>query len=437
MYMVDGITEVKEVKEVTRFVDPVIAIKDIDVDIVSNDNGYFITNKVSTDDPFTDLAIPTVFIHNKILKESYYIMNKKAETRDEVCMFYLIKKVSSKYPHFLAYGYFITDQEVTSVEVEADGEDTRRYYKWLQEKYPNEFTNYLHRNILPVHSHHTMGDGWSGTDLKQQNSRGDMGFCDNYRMYGVYTTKNKLRMSYVNYFPVYFRIENINVGIKIGDLDFSLTKERKAELDQIMKNLVKGKTAKVYTPPTTPTTTYSYPPYYNMWGENDNKVEKSNFSFQKYSTDLAKRKLLALFAKIGELLDEYTKDHVFTHTPPPAAMKFMSEEIFEGVKENIPSLLLNKEEESELKSNIVYFCKYIYDELCELYNLKDVGVENPDTEAVLTVLDIVKSINDWVDNDKYTMAALEISLKGEDIVQKLTMIDDIVLAYLNIVYEKE
>lgn len=419
MYELGGVMTTQEEKQVP-FYPPVMTLTDdqVDIDFVSLDNGYIITNKVSKEDPFTDNTIPTVFIDSKVLIESYYIMEYKAKSKDEVCMFYLLNKVSSKYPLFRAYGYYITDQEVTSVEVEADGADNRRYFKWLQENYPKQFTINLHRKLLPVHSHHSMGSFWSGTDLKQQNSPGDMGFCDDYRMFGVYTSKEKLKMSYVQYFPVYNRIEDINIGIKVstsGD-SMTLTEERKKELREIVDSLVKAKkSVTVYNvnnwvsplnvTPVTQTRTRDYSSYWDT---------------QPTGTPPNKYKLVGFIETITEHMTKFMDVIKASIELEPDVMDHFSDLIYLGLTENIPNIVISKEEEKKLRECCNILVNYTFNE----YPID--SSDNKDSNFDILFCELVDRINEWIDDEESAIYKLNRKFAGKNLNMIMAEIDDII-----------
>lgn len=420
--------EIEDTKE-TLFVPPVITLeKDkIDIDIVSQENGYFVTKKVGTENPYKDLTIPTVFVDNRVLAESTYIMENKAKTKDEVCLFYIIKKMNDKFPLFLAYGYFITEQEVSGVEVEADGPDTRRYYKWLQENYEDEFISNLHRKILPVHSHHSMGDTWSGTDLKQQNSRGDMGFCDDYRMYAVWTLQNQLRMSYVQYFPIYHRIENINVGIKISSLNFHVDRQRRMELDAIVKELVLDKRPAATTAisyanhnynqsnwaswpgiknPTTPTTTVT-------------KFPNSAYALNKY-------KLINFMEIIEQMISKFlVKFPLQTHVKQELQTA-ASAELYNAIVENLPSVDFLPTEITKIRHTTTILARYMFDEFASsLPVLEKETVDECLLNYAAIMEEMTNNINNWVDDDAENIYQLRTKLTNKTEIEQMDIIDNI------------
>ena len=448
MYIFDGIdyeldtstsSIIEEETKEVPFYKPVITLEneDIDIDLVTLDNGYIITKKVSAEDPYKDHKIPTIFIDQKVMIESNFIMDYKAKTSDEVCLFYLLNKVDSQYPLFHAYGYYITDQEVTTVEVEADGKDNRRYFTYLQENYPEQFNTNLHRKIVPVHSHHSMGNGWSGVDLKQQNSKGDMGFCDDYRFYGVYTLKDKMRFSYINYFPVYFRIEDINLGIKVHNDGIStiLTKERKEELIVIVNDLVKPKKIKSVIQTTSIANWVN--PYSNYVYNNTKKKEDEevvtkfiNTSTHPINTNLDKYKMLNFMEKAYKTIKEFREVVEFAKIKKEVAIS-TSNEIYSGLVENIPNMTLTTAEVITLRKHCYALGEYLLDEFANNTMIPDTGELDEIGEDVpnytLLLSEAIDSINEWVDDPETSILKLNAQLVDKNLNQAIFVFDEIIL----------
>jgi hypothetical protein len=224
-----------------------------EVDKALLDNGYvlFHTKKqeevaaTATGVPL-NYIIPSVYIDIRIYNQVKYFFDILAKDNKEGYVFLLSKKLNSLDPNYLVYGWFSCAQRVSSSDVEADMEDARRYFKYLKEyevdgKKYHDFQEGFHKRIVPTHSHHTMKlNNWSGVDIKQQTSRSDMGFMDDYKLFGLYTTTYGFKFSLINYFPVYFRVEDCNVGYYFSRdaLDWEITKDDKKKIESMIKELV-------------------------------------------------------------------------------------------------------------------------------------------------------------------------------------------------------
>lgn len=424
------------------FYPPVLTLeKDkINIDIVTEDNGYIITNKHSKEDPYTDISVPTIFIDDQVRAETFYIMDHMAKTKEEVAMFYLLNRVSSKYPHYRAYGYFITDQDVTSAEVEADGEDIRRYYTWLQENLPEHFTTNMHRKIMPVHSHHTMGNFWSPTDLKQQNSRGDMGFCDDYKFFGVYTVQNKLKVSLVGYFPIYYRVEDVNVGIKTNK-DTTLThlplnKERKLELEEICSKLVRKR--KFAPAASTSPVTGPYQGWVSPYSPYNVKPVETTTGDSAH-TYLTRHRLTTVLELFSTVIKRYIISQKIeaTDLPPEKAVVFITDEICDKLFEEYKNLNLTTLEKDKLKTNMRQIVKYAFIVYTDIITFNPDGtMDRPSINLVDAMFnEIYENLLTLLEDDSTPMYALEQTLKKKPTVEEaILVVDKYILD--NIVYEK-
>jgi len=242
-------------KKEVPFFPPTLHIPDWDGEIASLQSGYIITKSATPQaTPFTDRTTPTVFFDLRVYLEATFIMQTLAKQSQEVALFFINKKINSKFPHFLIHDWFMTSQEVSSAEATVDMDDARRYYDHLKEQgIPGQG---LHKRLIHTHSHHNMGlTSWSGVDTKQQTSTTDMGFLDDYKLFGLYTTKEEYMFSYIGYFPVYHRVEHCHIGIRLGEdpkASLEFPKTRKDELLNMIDKLVEKPTRwfpAVQTPP--------------------------------------------------------------------------------------------------------------------------------------------------------------------------------------------
>jgi hypothetical protein len=261
-----------------------------------------------------------------------------------------------------------------------------------------------------------MGNGWSGTDMKQQTSMVDMGFCDDYRIFGVWTIKDKLRMSYVQYFPIYHRIENINIGIKITSLCFELSRERKTELDQVIQDLVKPKRA--------PRIIYNTLPTYNPVQYNSNTYVAGQGSYL-----LEKYKLLGITAEAAKVIIQY---YDFMNTVPVVVrdelLESFTEIIYTSLTENIPAATFIDREEAELRASIRSIIKYTFDEYSNSLPIPEDG------DLIDTILvtysaifeEICDNINNWVDDDATSLLPLKLKLTDTNQVNNMNLIDELV-----------
>jgi hypothetical protein len=216
-------------------------------DMATSESHYYILQKAAgVTDPFSEVKVPTLFFAASVYQEVLYMVKRMAKKTGECGCFLMIRQLQDARPHFLAYDYFIPGQTASSGEVDLDTTDTTKYWNYLRETYPEEFASGLHRKLAHAHSHGTvLGAFYSGTDQTQQNSRGQLGYFDDYRIYVVFGKDgNEIKAGFVQYYPFFHRIEDINVGLYFGDPQYCvrLTRERKQELDAKMDTLVHKKT---------------------------------------------------------------------------------------------------------------------------------------------------------------------------------------------------
>lgn len=211
-----------------------------DMDVACAQNGYFVT---SSPKEFTSHSTPVLFIAATLYNEWQYITQKR---KDEISAFWMTKELGDGLPHYLAYDFVIPKQEVTPTLTSIDGESLKEITTRLKPLFPN---NGMHKYLTHAHLHPNMGVGWSGTDLTQQNTKGELGFESDYRIYVVTNSNMEIHASFVMYKPVFFRVENVTVGIYTGDkyAAVPLAKERKAELDLLVSDNIKPIYAKHLT----------------------------------------------------------------------------------------------------------------------------------------------------------------------------------------------
>lgn len=185
-----------------------------------------------------DPGIPLLCITGTLYREIRYIVEKHPNS--ECAMFLTLKRLDANKPHFLAFDLFMPGQDVSGGSVSLDGPDSEKYFAALQDV-PYYKTNGLHRHLCHLHSHGQLGVFWSGTDDKQQLSREDLGFMDDYRFYVVVNAKGELKCSFVTYRPVLQRIDAA-VALSFSEPEHIawLGRARKKELDTIMENTMHG-----------------------------------------------------------------------------------------------------------------------------------------------------------------------------------------------------
>jgi hypothetical protein len=194
-------------------------------DVASLDNGYILLNN-----NYQSHTQPALFIAANVMSEiSYIIKNRK----DEIAMFLPTIELNDGFPHFMAFDYLIPKQSVTSTLASIDGPDMIELTNSIKHYYPN---NGMHKHLTHLHLHPQMSASWSGTDLKQQNSKGELGFESDYRIYLVINTDNQIKATFVQYKPVHHRFDDMAIGIYVKGkyAPVELTKERKDEINALV-----------------------------------------------------------------------------------------------------------------------------------------------------------------------------------------------------------
>lgn len=220
------------------------------VDIAKPENMYMITNpgasKLTADELYASKSQPVVFFGANVYGELQYLFK---HIPSEWAVILMYRKLNDQHPKWLVYDYFFVDQDVASAEVELEQKDFTRYITHLQTEYPAEFADKVHNKLGHLHSHHSMGTFWSGTDTKQQESATQMAFHGDFRIFCVGNNKGELKTTFMLYSPVFWRLDDVATGIYFGEgYTGKLTKERKDELEVRIKALVKKKG---YTPTST------------------------------------------------------------------------------------------------------------------------------------------------------------------------------------------
>lgn len=165
--------------------------------------------------PEKDQSIrPTVFFNANTLAKIKYIVNKCDK---EVAWLMPTMKMNSQSPHYLIYGAFLFWQEVTGVEVSPDGKEIKRAFEDLAGTYPDCFKGQT-QNVSHGHSHVNMGVSPSGTDNQQRTKRDRLGWDAPYRIFCIFNKKGDIRADLVQYYPVFHKFEQIDVGISYEPL---------------------------------------------------------------------------------------------------------------------------------------------------------------------------------------------------------------------------
>jgi hypothetical protein len=226
-------------------------------------------DKTTGKDPLKDPAKPSVFMTPRVTKEVQYIVDK---AEGEVAWMFLSKQIAPKSRTYLIYDYFLANQDASGAHVDLDMEDVARYTDYLKETFPEQWPDgNIAQDLHHGHSHASMPVFWSGTDTKQQESKDELGFQNDYRFFLVFNKHKEVYASMVVYSPVFFRVDDIHVGIYTGDgttQNVELSCQRKKELDEKMAALVKKPVHVTYNyynrhDPSNPGTLFGYNHYTN------------------------------------------------------------------------------------------------------------------------------------------------------------------------------
>lgn len=193
------------------------------------------------------------FIDVRVLLELQIVWNWAHKNRGEIAWFMPTHRLNDMKKDWLAWGYYITGQKASGGEVEMCGYDSQRYWKYLSGAYhQNEtipkqgiyehshvFSKIFHRTQTHGHKHPSGVNNWSGTDMNQQKSIGDLGFKDDYRFYMLFTPPDKLRVDLVIYEPAMFRVEHVNIGLYYPEEAYEISIAKKEEIEKKCESLVK------------------------------------------------------------------------------------------------------------------------------------------------------------------------------------------------------
>lgn len=216
------------------------------VDKACLESNYVLMHKhKDSTDPWNDKAIPTVFFAASVWSELQYLVRRQTPVTGECGFFLLVKQLSPDVPHFLIYDFFLVGQECSGSEAELDGKDFQKYQEYLKTTYPDRFnTSNLHTQIWHGHSHGNLGVFNSGTDVKQQETPGQLGYQGDYRGFFVFNAKSEVKASFLVYKPLFQRIEDFNYGLYFGEPQYisQLTRDRKKQIDDVCDALISKRT---------------------------------------------------------------------------------------------------------------------------------------------------------------------------------------------------
>lgn len=200
---------------------------------------------------------PTLFLDINLYTEIMYILKRALPiTGNEAAGFFTYRKLLENRPYYIASSQFLVGQEASSGAVELDGIEISKYIEFYNEKYNQTFKEQLEAAGLSYtgniwdyighwHSHGTMGTFWSGTDKNQQEQPNQLGFNADGRFYLVFNKEGSIKASYVQYKPVFHRVEDINLGLYVGT-PYKFNKERRDEIDKLIDSLIIKKSAYTY-----------------------------------------------------------------------------------------------------------------------------------------------------------------------------------------------
>ena len=212
-----------------------------ELDLAYTSSDYLLINNNATTekDPLLDNKLAIPFISAMKLKEIQYIVDKAP---GEIAWMFLGKQLQHNSRHFLLYDFFLARQDASAAHVSLDMEDVYRYTKYLTDTYPDQWTDgNIAKALHHGHSHVNMAVHFSNTDHNQQEKVEELGFHNDYRFFLVFNKRKEVRACLVNYFPVFYRIDNLPVGIYTGDgvPQGEISRDRTKELDEQMRTLVK------------------------------------------------------------------------------------------------------------------------------------------------------------------------------------------------------
>ncbi len=210
---------------------------------VSTASMYTLVDSPKKDVSLDELAkcpdIPILAFTGTLYSEIRHIAESLPNS--EFALFPVLTRIDQNRPHFLAYAFFMPEQSASGGGVSLDGPDCTRYFQKLQGRIP-------HKHICHLHSHASMQTFWSNIDNAQQLTREDLGFMDDFRFYCVVNAEGAIKCSLVIYQPVLVRIDAA-VALSFGGPghNFPLTRSRKQELDQLVKDNLKKSFASTWS----------------------------------------------------------------------------------------------------------------------------------------------------------------------------------------------
>lgn len=197
-----------------------------------------------TGDPVGDKKVFIPFLTLELLRKIQFIAEVSAKQGQECAWMFLARPIAPNSPHYLFYDYFLAGQDATGAHVSLDLEDVARYTEYLKNTYPDDWgdtpiADQLHHG----HVHPNMACFWSSTDEYQQTHIEDMGYQNTRRFFLVFNNRKEVYASLVNYSPVFYRMDNIPVGIYTGDAcgpqNEVLTQACKKEIQDRMATLIR------------------------------------------------------------------------------------------------------------------------------------------------------------------------------------------------------
>lgn len=213
-------------------------------DLAYTGSDYLLLNNQTkkTEDPAKDKSQFVMWIDKVALQEIQYIVERMTTITGECAFMMMTKPLSqSDCRQVLAYDYFMAEQDATGAHVQLNLEDVQRYTDYFQTNYPEHCTN-MADNLQHGHSHGTIATINSSTDIKQQESKDQLGFQSKHRFFLIFNTYKSIRATVVMYSPVFHRFEDVPVGIYTGDQierNHVFDSERKKELNIIMDALIR------------------------------------------------------------------------------------------------------------------------------------------------------------------------------------------------------
>lgn len=189
---------------------------------------------------------PTVFFCGDVYAEIMHIVKEAGKKTGECGGFAFIKRVNQYSSHWVVYDHFMVGQKATGGDVEFPGDEIVKAVQYYLETYPDAFKDSwdLHTHLLQWHSHGNGSVFWSGTDKAQQEDKAQLAGQGQFRLYSVFNTKGDQKSAIRVYDPVASMHDDIAMGIfngPDGSRKAALSKERKAELDGWIEQLVDKK----------------------------------------------------------------------------------------------------------------------------------------------------------------------------------------------------